>query len=180
MKGVRGLQQRNRNRKKINQRNQRYNRKTLLWLVLFFPVGLTRMLFGACTWKPQVKYAVTGLTVALLAAVVIVPSPYQRVQGGVELFGEDPEVEVYGPELPETIVGGYTAPIIESVVLPAEDPNAVDDTIYVYATKDQKNYHMSTCKFAYASGQKLTLYEAYYLGYTPGKCCDAPSYVPEN
>lgn len=169
-----------RNRKKVNHQKNRYNRKTLLWLILFFPVGLTRMLSSACTWKKSSKYAVTGLTFALLAAVLIFPSPYQRVQGGIELYGEDPEVEIYGPELPETIVGGYTAPVIQSVVLPAEDENAVDDTVYVYATKDQKNYHMGTCKFAFASAQRLTLYEAYYLGYTPGKCCDAPSYVAEN
>ena len=151
-----------------------------MWLVLFFPVGLTRMISSACTWRRGTKYAVGALCCAILAAVVICPSPYQRSKGGIELFGDDPEVEIYGPELPETIVGGYTAPVIQPVVLPAEDANAQDDTIYVYATKDQENYHMSTCKFAFASAQRLTLYEAYYLGYTPGKCCDAPSYVPEN
>lgn len=177
LKDVWGLQKRNRNRRKVNMRKNRYNRRTLLWLVLFFPVGLTRMLSGACSWKPGVKYAVTGLVFAALAAVLIFPSPYPSIQGGIELYGEDPEVEVYGPVIPEAMVGGYTTPVIQSVVLPAVDENAVDDTIYVYAAAEQKNYHMGTCKFAYASAQQLTLYEAYYLGYAPGKCCDAPSYA---
>lgn len=120
-----------------------------------------------------------GCTMAVLAAVLIVPSPYKAPEGGIRLIGEDPEVEIYGPELPETIVGSYTAPVIQSVVLPAEDENAGDGTLYVYATKQQENYHLGTCRFAYASGQELTLYEAHFLGYTPGKCCDAPAYTGE-
>lgn len=119
-------------------------------------------------------------TMAALAAVLIVPSPYPNAQGGVQLLGEDPEVEVYGPEVPSAIVDGYTAPVIQSVVLPAEDENASDGRVYVYASPEQKNYHLGTCKFAYASGMELTLYEAHYLGYTPGKCCGAPEYVPES
>lgn len=171
------MQQRKRGRNSVGRRKNRYNRRTLLWLLLFFPMGFTRMVSSACTWKRGVKYAVTGVALAIVAAVLIFPSPYKPVRGGVELYGDDPEVEIYGPTLPETIVGGYTAPVIQSVVLPAVDENAVDDTIYVYAAEEQKNYHMATCKFAYASAQRMTLYEAYYLGYTPGKCCDAPSYT---
>lgn len=118
-----------------------------------------------------------GFAMAALVAVMVVPSPDMNRQGGITLYGEDPEVEVYGPVLPETIVGGYTQPTIQSVVLPEKDPNADNGIVYVYAAPEQKNYHMGTCKFAYASGQELTLYEAYYLGFTPGKCCDAPAYT---
>lgn len=177
---MKNLQQRNRKKKKVNMRSRRYNRRTLLWLVLFFPVGFTRMLSGACTWRRGSKCAVGALALALVAAVLLVPSPYPTGKGGVELLGDDPEVEIYGPALPETIVGGYTAPVIESVVLPLEDENAADDTVYVYAAEDQTNYHLASCKFAYASAQKLTLYEAYFLGYTPGKCCGAPEYTPDS
>lgn len=119
-----------------------------------------------------------GLVALAFLAVLACPAPKSRQYGGIELIGEDPEVEVYGPQLPETIVGGYTKPSIESVVLPEETDTPVNDTI-VYATEDQKNYHLSTCKFAYASAKRLTVYEAYYLGYTPGKCCGAPSYTPK-
>ena len=116
-----------------------------------------------------------GVLMVALAAVIIAPSPYKAVQGGIVLCGDEKQAEIYGPKLPETIVGGYTQPSIQSVVLPAETEE--DDTLYVYASANQKNYHLGTCKFAYASGSQLTLYEAYYLGYTPGKCCDAPAYT---
>ena len=116
-----------------------------------------------------------SISMVALAAVIIAPSPYKDVQGGIVLCGEDKEVEIYGPELPETIIGGYTQPTIQSVVLPEEAEE--DDTIYVYATASQENYHMPTCSFAYASGSQLTLYEAHFLGYTPGRCCDAPAYT---
>ena len=116
-----------------------------------------------------------GVIMVALAAVIIAPSPYKDIQGGIVLCGDEKQAEIYGPKIPETIVGGYTQPTIQSVVLPAETEE--DDTIYVYATADQKNYHMGTCRFAYATGSCLTLYEAYYLGYTPGKCCDAPAYT---
>lgn len=114
---------------------------------------------------------------AALVAVIVVPSPYKEQQGGITLYGDDPKAEVYGPELPENIVGGYTVPVIQSVVLPAKDESEQNSILHVYASEEQENYHMGTCKFAHASGQELTLYEAYYLGYTPGKCCDAPPYT---
>lgn len=116
-----------------------------------------------------------GVLMVALTAVLIAPSPYQDIRGGIVLCGDEKQAEIYGPKLPETIVGGYTQPTIQSVVLPAETEE--DDTLYVYASANQKNYHMGTCRFAYASGSQLTLYEAYYLGYTPGKCCDAPAYT---
>lgn len=121
-------------------------------------------------------FVLFGVVMTALVAVILAPSPYEKPQGGVVLCGEDKEVEVYGPELPENIVDGYTQPAIQSVVLP-ESSGDEDETIYVYASENQKNYHMPTCQFAYASGSKLTLYEAYFLGYTPGKCCDAPAYT---
>ena len=176
LKDVWDLQQRSRNRKKANRRNSSYNRKTLLWLVLFFPVGFGRMLSSACSWHRGVKYAVSCLACALVAAVMIAPSPYVQHQGGIHLYGDENAAEPYGPDLPETIVGGYVAPVIQSVFLPeAEEGEGIT---YVYATDSQENYHTGTCQFAYASGHKMTVYEAYFLGYTPGRCCDAPAYVP--
>ena len=41
-----------------------------------------------------------------LAAVLIAPSPYADPQGGIVLCGDEKQAEVYGPKLPETIVGG--------------------------------------------------------------------------
>ena len=163
-----------RSKKRTQTRSKSYNRKTLLWLVLFFPVGFKRMLSGACSWKKGVKYAVSGFACALVAAVMLVPSPHVQIEGGIHLYGADSETEPYGPAIPSTSVGGYTAPMIQSVVLPAEEEEA--GITYVYATAKQENYHTGTCQFAYASGQQMTLYEAYYMKYTPGRCCDAPAY----
>ena len=115
-----------------------------------------------------------ALVSAVFVGVLVYPSPYNARRGGIELYGESPEVEAYGPQAPANIVGGYTEPVIQSVVLPEKSEE--DATLYVYASEDQKNYHMPTCRYAYASAKKMTLYEAYYLGYTPGKCCDAPAY----
>ena len=165
-----------RSRKRISQRSRTYNRKTLLWLVLFFPVGFGRMLSAACSWHRGVKIAVSSLACLLVAAVMLAPAPGARIEGGLFLYGDEQEAEPYGPELPETIIGGYTAPVIQSVVLPAEDEDEGGIT-YVYATASQENYHTGTCRFAYASGQKLTVYEAHFLGYTPGRCCDPPAYA---
>jgi len=170
------LQKRSRNKKRINMRSRSYNKKTLLWLVLFFPVGFKRMLSAACSWKKGVKYAVSGLACLLVAAVIIAPSPYVKPEGGMYLYGEEANGEPYGPDVPENIVGGYTVPVIQSVVLPPEEDDGSGIT-YVYATEKQENYHTGTCQFAYASGQKLTVYEAYFLGYTPGRCCGAPAYT---
>jgi len=170
------LQKRSRNKKRINMRSRSYNKKTLLWLVLFFPVGFKRMLSAACSWKKGVKYAVSGLACLLVAAVIIAPSPYVKPEGGMYLYGEEANGEPYGPDVPENIVGGYTVPVIQSVVLPPEEDDGSGIT-YVYATEKQENYHTGTCQFAYASGQKLTVYEAHFLGYTPGRCCGAPAYT---
>lgn len=117
-----------------------------------------------------------ALSCVLLTGVLLCPSPYNARRGGIELYGDDPEAEVYGPQLPETIVGGYTAPSIQSVVLP-EETEGEGDTLYVYASEGQERYHLYKCKFAYASAKRLTLYEAYYLGYKPCGICNPPSYT---
>lgn len=117
-----------------------------------------------------------GVAMVALTAVFLAPSPYEDPEGGIVLCGEDLEAEVFGPALPENIVGGYTEPVIQSVVLP-EKTEEEDATTYVYASEYQDNYHLGTCQFAYASGSKLTVYEAYFLGYSPGRCCGAPAYT---
>lgn len=143
--------------------------------MLFFPVGLTRMLSPACSWRRGVKCAISGLLAAALAAVLLWPSPYTRPRGGIELYGDNMSVEIYGPQLPEHIVGGYTTVASDSGVL--ADTSADEATLYVYALEGAANYHMPTCNYAYASAQRLTVYEAYYLGYTPCKICNPPVYT---
>lgn len=153
--------------------NRGFNVLAGVLAILLPPVGL--FLVWRTSWKNTAKYAMTGVAVGALAlAVALLPSADHRVNGGIELVGMDPEVEVYGPELPTAMVTGYTASSGASVMAPVEE----DDTVYVYAATDGECYHEYECKFAYASSQKLTLYEAHYLGYRPCGLCNPPEYAP--
>ena len=118
-----------------------------------------------------------GIAAAVLLGVLLAPSPRDTKKSGIELYGEDPEVEVYGPELPQSTVGSYPVPVVESVVLPEATDSPVE-TIYVYASDDQECYHLPTCKFAYASGHRFTIAEARLLGYKPCGRCNPPTEQP--
>ena len=160
------------------KRSKRYNWFTLMWLILCFPIGFLRMWNSRCSWHSAAKYSVSGLVIAALAVAFVLPSPYEAPVGGLELYGDEPEVEIYGPELPEDYVPGYVAAVLESGVLPPEDENA-EERLIVYSTEEQECYHLLNCKFAYASGRRLTLFEADLLGLTPCGLCQPPAYVPE-
>ena len=165
-------------RKPNRSHGRRPNRRlsdliTLLLLAVLPPVGV--VLLWHRNWRTSTKAALTAAAAAVLtAAVLLIPSADSRVSGGIELVGRERDVEVYGPALPTAMVTGYTATSTDSVFSAAEE----DETEYVYAAKEAKCYHRSTCKFAYASSQKLTPYEAYYLGYKPCGRCNPPTYTP--
>lgn len=164
------------NVRKHSRRKRRpnpYNKKTLLWLLLFFPVGVTMMWKHACSWRPRVKTAVSVVAAALVVAVFCAPAA-PEAQGGIRLVGARPEAEIYGPELPKAIVQGYTRQATGSVLTEVEET----DVHYVYAADNAECYHEYECKFAYASSQRLTVYEAYFLGFDPGPCCNPPVYRP--
>ena len=118
-----------------------------------------------------------GIATVVLLAVLLVPSPNGGKKSGIEFYGEDMEVEIYGPELPQSTVGSYPVPVVESVVLPEATESPVD-IIYVYASDDQECYHLPTCKFAYASGHRFTIAEARLLGYKPCGRCNPPTEQP--
>ena len=151
-----------------------YNRRAALWM-LFPPVGLTLMWRRSCTWPKAVKGAVTLVMAAALIAVFAIPAPkIDSSVAGVSMVSSRPEVEVYGPELPSFIVPGYTNEQNDSILVTAEK----SDVHYVYAADGAKCYHEYRCKFAFASSQRLTVYEAYYLGFKPCGRCKPPIYDP--
>ena len=156
-------------RKKIN----RYNRKSLIWLVLFAPVGLTMMWKRKCSWKTVSKWAVTALVFAVALSVIFVPMPKETRNPGIYLIGAEPEAAVYGPALPTTMVEGFVDEAVTSYLATDEDEA---DVHYVYAADGARCYHEYECKFAYASSQRLTVYEAYFLGYEPCGKCNPPLY----
>lgn len=141
--------------------------------VLFPPLGVLLVWRGS--WSNKAKYCMTALAVGVMAlCVALLPSADNSVPGGITMVGSERKSEVYGPELPKAMVRGYTASAEGSVLAPKGD----DSVVYVYASSDGKCYHEYECKFSYASSQKLTLYEAYHLGYTPCGRCNPPEYVP--
>ena len=159
------------------QKKRKFDWRTPLMLLVFFPAGITRMWRSGCRWPKAVKYAVSGfyMAAALTAATAMVLSN-QPAKGGVELCGAENAVEIYGPELPEGFVAGYTKTTGNSGVM--SEVVEEDNTTYVYAAEDAKCYHTWKCKFAYASSKRITPYEAYYLGYKPCGLCHPPVYDP--
>lgn len=167
-----GLQNRGTGRKNRKRRDLR-NLLAVVFLILLPPVGV--VLLWRTQWSGTVKYCLTGVAVAVLAiAVALLPSADNKVVGGVELVGVDREVSVYGPGLPTAMVTGYTVSLATDSIF-SEDEET--QTHYVYAAKNGSCYHEYECKFAYASSQKLTVYEAYYLGYKPCGACNPPEYT---
>ena len=147
--------------------------KTALWLLLP-PVGLTLMWRKSCGWPVAVKAGISAAMACILAAILIIPAPGTGANGGVELVTGRPEVEVYGPDLPSFIVPGYTNDQTNSIIVPAVE----SDVHYVYAADGARCYHEYKCKFAFASSQRLTVYEAYFLGFEPCGRCKPPIYDP--
>lgn len=150
------------------------NLKTALWLWCP-PVGLTKMWRSTCTWPRAVKIGITAFMAAILAAIFIVPTPQTaKFETGIQMVADKPEVEVYGPALPALIVTGYTRDHTGSIIVDEVENNVH----YVYAADDADCYHEYECKFAFASSQRLTVYEAYHLGFKPCGRCNPPVYIP--
>lgn len=152
------------------------NLLTILSLIVFPPLGI--VLVWRRPWSNAVKYSLTVIPVmVLMLAALLLPSGGQNTNGGVELVGVEREVEVYGPALPTAMVTGYTSSLTTDPVFAQTEET---ETEYVYAAKGAECYHTYECKFAYASSQKLTVYEAHFLGYKPCNRCKPPVYSPDH
>ena len=70
--------------------------------------------------------------------------------------------------------------IVDDEPINRELLGAVLETDYevFYAADGAECYHEYKCKFAFASSQRLTTYEAYYLGFKPCNRCKPPIYDP--
>ena len=164
----------NNNKKKGKKPANQENLRTALWLWCF-PVGLNKMWRRGCTWPRGVKIGITAAMAAIVAAIFIVPTPTAgKFTTGVQMVADKPEVEVYGPALPALIVQGYTRANTGSIIV----DQVANDVHYVYAADGADCYHEYECKFAFASSQRLTVYEAYYLGFKPCGRCKPPEYIP--
>lgn len=152
-----------------------YGGKTLLWLLLCFPVGLSRMWRASCKWRLQVKYALSALPLVALAVVLLYPAPAVAGKGGITLYGDDPSADIYGPGVPEFYELRENTAALESVIVPEEE--LVDTRYFVYANSNAKYYHTTTCEHYRDSAKKLTVYEAFYSGYAACPDCQPPAYT---
>lgn len=144
---------------------------SVIGCILLPPVGI--FMVWRARWSNNARYCLTGLAVACMVLMVtLLPSPDARVNGGVELVGRKKVAEIYGPDLPTAMVTGYVAPVGESVFVQEDG----EETTYVYAVPGDKYYHLSDCRKAYATAQKMTLYETYFLGYSACNICHPPLY----
>lgn len=157
---------------KRRRRRVSYNAKTLLALVLFFPIGLTRMWKRRCSWHAGVKAAVSVFFACALALVIAYPGPPAQV-GGIRLYGDEPSAKVYGPKIPEYYVLENAPVVAAGSVVYSEDALA-DGRYFVYA--NETCYHLESCEFFSDASKKLTLYEAHFSGYRPCPTCNPPLY----
>lgn len=151
------------------------------WLLICFPYGLALMWRRDCRWHKAVKALITAAFAAVVLAIVIAPSPERQHGTEITLVGVEPNAKIFGPEMP----AGYD--ISDYVVAEGGQdllvPEIIDDTVYVYlsATEGSTYYHDAMCQYAYASSPKVSLYEAYTLGYrTPCGICNPMIYDPVN
>ena len=150
------------------------NVKTALWLWCP-PVGLMKMWRSSCTWHRGVKIGITAAMAAILVAIFVIPTPdTAKFETGVQMVADKPEVEVYGPALPAVILPGFARENTGSIIV----DDTASDVHYVYAADGADCYHEYECKFAFASSQRLTVYEAYHLGFKPCGRCNPPVYIP--
>lgn len=146
---------------------------SVIFSVIFPPVGI--YLVWRARWSVTARYCLTGMAVVCMVLMVaFLPSADSRVNGGIEMVGRERIAEIYGPDLPTAMVTGYVAPPAESIFVKDD----VEGTVYVFATADGHFYHLEQCQYAYASAQKLTPYQAFYMGYLPCELCGAPAYIP--
>lgn len=139
------------------------------------PLGF--FLVWRCDWNVRYKYAAfAGMALLVAALIIWTPWPSAEVDSGITMVAREPEMEIYGPELPEDVVEGYEPRVGESAL--SEDQATPKPSEYVYENIGSDFYHTYTCRYTYDSARKLTPYEAYYLGYKPCSACNPPIYTP--
>lgn len=149
------------------------------WLLLCFPFGLYLMWRKECRYHVALKALITAAFAAVILAIVVIPSPSRDSSTSVKIVGKEKEVGIFGPEAPSGYNMDEYAVSEGGANLLAGD--VVDNTIYVYASAEKGStfYHSSDCRYAYQT-RKMTLYEAYTLGYsTPCNLCHPVIYDME-
>lgn len=159
--------------------SRRSQKNTVRWLLLCFPYGLYLMWRRSCRWPSAVKGLITCAFVSAIVALIVWPSPTRPEGTKITLVGAEPAAEIFGPEMPASYDAEQFMVTVDDDTLIAQTED--EDTIYVYASASGGStyYHTANCKFAYASARRMTLYEAYVMGYTtPCGACNPPIFDP--
>jgi hypothetical protein len=166
-------------RRRTRRFDRKMTKKTILWLVCCFPIGLTMMWRKNCRWPVGVKYVVSACMAILLVAVILPQTaPVRSEKSGVEYVLSEPSVKVHGPELPSALQEhpvDYESVLHVGNVTPAPTIAPATET-YVYATISSKLYHTTDCRRFCYSAHKYTLYEAHFSGYQPCDLCNPGVY----
>ena len=127
-------------------------------------------------WPRLIKTAVSAaVALGLFAILLPMTDPPERPTGGIQLVGESPNVEVFGPEAPadREIIEIY-APRRTAVIL---EPTATPAPVIVYCNNGGRYYHSETCHYVKDTTPNVTLSRAVNAGYTRCPECDAPEAV---
>ena len=145
-------------------------------LRLRFPYGAFVAAGRAFRRHPIIKILIIAV---IVGTVVAIPLPKRARDTRIVLVGEKPAAKVFGPEIPEDYEAREIEPIDADTDLLANTSESGAVYVYASATEGKNFYHTSLCKYAFATSRKMTLYEAYMLGYTtPCNLCDPPVYTP--
>ena len=130
-----------------------------------------------CRWHRALKTAVTAVVGCIVLGILFAPVPERAEGTRTNLIGTEPNAQLYGPEMPAGYDMSEYAVAEGGINLIA--PEYVDTTVYVYVSAEEGStyYHTKMCKYAYATSPKVSLYEAYTLGYvSPCGICNPPLY----
>lgn len=158
-------------------RQNRFNRRLILWLVFCFPAGLIKMWSNQCRWRRSTKMAVSIVVAAALIMVVLPQTrPPEQPDGGVEMIMAKPNAQVYGPELTEDMpdISVYNPHGSESKSVYVVEPTPTPVPVTVYVNDGGKYYHTKDCRYVKTGTPQVTLTAALDAGYTACSECKPP------
>ena len=161
---------------KTKPRGSRANSAVARWLIFCFPAGLLMMWSDRCKWPRYVKSLISlGFAALILAVLLPQTKPPERAQGGVEIVGLSPAMELQGPQL-EDGKPQYDVyvPVYQPEATLFVEPTPTPVPVYVYCNDGGQYYHTKDCRFKHATTPKVTLTQAVSAGFKACPKCNPP------
>lgn len=165
-------------RRSVNARprGSRASSAVARWLIFCFPAGLLMMWSDRCKWPRSVKSLISLGFAALMIAVLLPQTrPPERAQGGVEIVGLSPALEIQGPQ-PAEDAPQYEAyvPLYQPQNTLFVEPTPTPVPVYVYCNDGGEFYHVKGCRYVKINTPKVTLTQAASAGFKPCEKCHPP------